>query len=272
MKILFIGDVVGRAGRDALKAHLPSLREKLDTDFVIVNADNASHGRGITVKVFKEFLELGIDCVTGGDHIWDQKEIVTSISRYPNLLRPLNYIEETPGAGVLEATTLGGQKMVVVHLQGRVFMDKNPVECPFKAIDKVLERQRLGGNVDAIFVDFHAEVTAEKMAMAQYLDGRVSAVVGTHTHIPTADCQIFPQGTAFQTDAGMTGDYNSVIGVKKESAIRRLIGVIPRTPFVPADGEASVCGTLVKIDDATGKAVNIEAVRVGGRLAEHIPA
>ncbi len=269
MKILFIGDVVGRTGREALKAHLPELREKLDTDFVIVNADNASHGRGVTVKVFKEFLELGVDCVTGGDHVWDQKEIITSIDRYPNLLRPYNYIDENPGAGMLEANTLGGKKIVVIHIQGRVFMP--PIACPFKAVDEILARKRLGHNADAIFVDFHAEATSEKMAMAQYLDGRVSSVVGTHTHIPTADCQVFPEGTAFQTDAGMTGDYNSVIGVKKEAAIRRLIGVVPRAPFIPAEEEATLCGTLVQTDDATGKAINIAPVRVGGRLAESIP-
>ncbi len=270
MKILFIGDIIGRTGRDALEKHLPVLREKLDTDFVIVNADNAAHGRGVTIKMFKDFLDLGVDCVTGGDHIWNQKEIVTSISRYPNLLRPHNYIEETPGSGVFEGDTLGGKKVVVIHLQGRVFMD--PIECPFKTADKVLERKRLGHNADAIFVDFHAEATSEKMAMAQYLDGRVSAVIGTHTHIPTADCQIFPEGTAFQGDAGMTGDYNSVIGVKKEAAIRNLIGIVPRIPFVPAEEEATLCGTLVKVDTGTGKAIHIEPVRVGGRLGEHIPA
>lgn len=267
MRLLFIGDVYGRSGRDALTKHLPSLKEKLGIDFIVVDGDNAAHGRGINAKICKEFYELGVDCIAAGDHVWDQREIISYISKDKRLLRPANYKAGTPGQGSWEGVLPDGRKLIVLHLQCRVFM--KPVECPFTAADRFLEKHRIGKNT-AIFVDFHGEATSEKMAMGQHLDGRVSAVVGAHTHIPTADCQIFPKGTAYQTDAGMTGDYDSIIGAKKEGPLEHFVRQMPRQ-FVSAEGEATVCGTFIEIDDETGLAKRIEPVRVGPRLSAFIP-
>ena len=270
MRLLFLGDVVGRAGRDAVLRHLPELRERLAPDLVVVNGENAAAGFGITAKIAEEFLAAGIDCLTTGNHIWDQKELVTVIDRLPRLLRPLNYPEGTPGQGAALITLADGRRALVVCLIARLFMDM--VDDPFAAIERLLKEHRLGaGATDAIFVDFHGEATSEKMAMGHFLDGRVSAVVGTHSHIPTADTWILPGGTAYQTDAGMCGDYNSVIGMRKELSVARFVKRMPTERLAPADGEATVCGTFIETDDQTGLARRVEQIRLGGRLSRWIP-
>jgi metallophosphoesterase (TIGR00282 family) len=269
MRILFIGDVMGRSGREAVEKHLPDLRRKLTPDVIICNAENAAHGFGINKKICEELYALGVDCVTTGNHIWDQREIILSIDQDPKLLRPVNFPKGTPGRGSYLHTVRDGRKILIVNAMGRVFMDA--LDDPFAALAEIVKANRLGGQVQAIFLDFHAEATSEKMAIAHYLDGQVSAVVGTHTHIPTADCQILPGGTAFQADAGMTGDYDSVIGVRKDIPILRFTRKMPTEKMQPADGEATLCGTWIETDDKTGKAVRIEPVRVGGRLQQSLP-
>ena len=261
MKLLFIGDVFGRSGREALQAHLPALKDKLAPDAIIVNVDNAAHGRGITRKIAAEIFDLGVDCITGGDHIWDQNEVMTFIDSEKRLLRPANYAASCPGRGLFEITLSGGQKLCVIHLQGQIFMKET--DSPFACIDKLLESHKIGHN-SSIFVDFHCEATSEKVAMGHYLDGRVSAVIGSHTHVPTADAYILDGGTAYQSDAGMTGDYKSVIGARLDDSIYRFTTKMPR-PLVPADGEATLCGTFVETDDATGLAKSISPIRLGPR-------
>ncbi|MEI6558898.1 MAG: TIGR00282 family metallophosphoesterase [Rhodospirillaceae bacterium] len=271
MRLLFLGDVVGRSGRDAVLRHLPELRQRLAPDLVVVNGENAAAGFGLTAKIAEEFLAAGIDCVTTGNHVWDQKDLVTSIDRLPRLLRPLNYPEGTPGQGAVLIATADGRTALVVCLIARLFMDM--IDDPFAAVERLVREHRLGaGGTDAILVDFHGEATSEKMAMAHYLDGRVSAVIGTHSHIPTADTWILPGGTAYQTDAGMCGDYDSVIGMKKELSVARFVRRLPTERLSPAEGEATVCGTWIETDDATGRALRVEAVRLGGRLSPALPA
>jgi metallophosphoesterase (TIGR00282 family) len=270
MRILFIGDVVGRTGRDALAKQLPIALEKLRPDVVIVNGENAAHGIGITPKICEEMYALGVHVITTGNHVWDQREIIPYIGRDPKLLRPLNFPKAAPGNGMCVHVTEGGQKIAVINLMARLFMDA--MDDPFAKIDDVLQTLKMGINVSAIFVDFHGEATSEKMALAQYLDGRVTAVVGTHTHLPTADAQIFPGGTAFQADAGMTADYNSVIGVRADISVTRFIRKMPGEKMVPAEGEGTMCGTFIVADDQTGKAVFIDSVILGPRLKNNIPA
>lgn len=262
---------MGRSGREAVEKHLPSLKEKLKADVTIVNVDNAASGRGITRDTAQQIYNAGADCLTGGDHVWDQREMITAIDKDHNLLRPLNLPEHTPGRGVWAKALNSGHEMVVIHVCGTVFMTKTAFDNPFEGVDKVLKDFPLKLN-RSVFVDFHAEATSEKMALAQYLDGRVSAVVGTHTHVPTADCQIFSKGTAFQTDAGMCGDYDSVIGVRADVPIRKFLRKVPLERLIPADSEATLCGTLIETDDKTGLAKNIAPVRVGPRLQESIPS
>jgi metallophosphoesterase (TIGR00282 family) len=270
MRILFFGDIVGRSGRDGLAKHLPDLKSRLKPDVVIANGENAAAGFGITVKMAEEFYALGIDCLTTGNHVWGQKELISAIDRDPKLLRPLNYPEGTPGRGSYLHTLPGGRKILIANLMARVFME--PVlDDPFAAMEKLLAQHRLGQTTQAIFVDFHGETTSEKMAFSHVFDGRISAMVGTHTHIPTADGQILPKGTAYQTDAGMCGDYDSVIGMKKELSIPRFTRKIPGERMSPAEGEATVCGVLIVTDDATGRAQSIEPIRMGGRLRQQVP-
>lgn len=269
MRILFIGDVMGRSGREALAKYMPELKAKLRPDVVIVNGENAAHGIGITSEICKEFYALGTDVITTGNHVWDQREIIPYIDRDPKLLRPINFPKGTPGKGYYIHATPTGQKILVINAMARLFMD--PMEDPFAAVNDLLGAYPLGGMVNAIFLDFHGEATSEKMAMAHYVDGRVSAVVGTHTHMPTADIQIFSGGTAYQTDAGMTGDYDSVIGVKKEIPIQRFTRKMPTDRLSPAEGEGTVCGLFVETDQRTGLAVNAGAVRIGPRLKQEIP-
>jgi metallophosphoesterase (TIGR00282 family) len=271
MNIAFFGDVVGRAGREGLAEHLPRLRRRLALDFVIINAENAAAGFGITEATAKELFEAGADCLTLGNHSWDQKEAMTYIVREPRLIRPLNYppMSKAPGRGAQLFETAGGRQILVINLLGRVNMDS--LDDPFAAVDRELSACPLGEAADAIVVDLHAEATSEKMAMGHFCDGRASLVVGTHTHVPTADCQILEGGTAYQTDAGACADYDSVIGNQKEEPLRRFTTRISGGRFKPAEGPATVCGVFVQTDDATGLAKRIEPIRIGGRLTPTVP-
>lgn len=270
MKFLYCGDVVGRSGRDALTAHLTEIRERLDPDFIVVNGENAAGGFGITAEICAEFYRLGVDCIVTGNHVWDQKETLGYIDGDPKLLRPLNFPAGTPGRGANVYSDRRGRKVLVLQVMGRVFMEA--LDDPFAAAAAELAKYRLKAGVDFIFVDIHAEATSEKMAMGQYLDGRVSFVCGTHSHVPTADAQILDGGTAYQTDAGMTGDYNSVIGMEKTEPLNRFLRKISGGRFTPAAGEATLCGVLVETDDATGLALRITPIRMGGRLTPSFPA
>ncbi|MBV1900144.1 MAG: YmdB family metallophosphoesterase [Kordiimonadaceae bacterium] len=269
MRLLFLGDLMGRSGRTAVIDALPDLREKLKLDFIIVNAENAASGFGTTSKIAGQVIQAGADVLSGGNHTFDQKEILTAIDNDGRILRPINYPEGTPGRGFNIYDAPRGKKVLVINAMGRVFM--NAMECPFRAIDAVLKKYRLGATVNAIIVDFHGEATSEKMAMGHYLDGRVSMVVGTHSHVPTADCQILDGGTGYQTDAGMCGDYNSVIGMDQKEPISRFLTKMNRERYSPADGEATICGTFLETDDRTGLTKRIEPLRLGPRLMEHMP-
>jgi len=269
MRILFLGDLVGRSGREAAIEHLPALRRDLAVDFAIVNGENAAGGFGITEKICAEVYEAGADVITSGNHVWDQRETVSFIGNDQRLLRPINFPAGTPGRGAHVYPTRDGRKVLVINAMGRLFMD--PLDDPFAAVETELKRYAMPGNVDAIFVDFHAEATSEKMAFAHMLDGRVSMVVGTHTHVPTADHQILPGGTAYLSDAGMCGDYDSVIGMEKAAPIARFARKLPTDRLSPAMGPASVCGVFLETDDATGRARRVEPVRVAGRLAPAMP-
>lgn len=269
MRILFLGDVVGRAGRDALCARLPALRAQLAADLVVVNAENASHGFGLSPDMADAFFKAGADVLTLGNHAWDRREIVPYIETQKNLLRPLNFPPGTPGQGHVLVELANGKRALVVQVMGRLFME--PTDDPFRMTAELLGKYRLGQTVDAIMVDVHAEATSEKAGFAHSFDGRVSFVVGTHTHVPTADAQILPGGTAFQTDAGMCGDYDSVIGMDKGVAAARFWRRTPGERLAPAEGEATLCGVVVDTDPLTGLAVAIAPLRVGGRLAQAIP-
>ncbi len=264
MRILAFGDVVGRSGRRGLCESLPHLRRELAADFVIVNGENAAGGFGITPKICDQFFAAGADVVTTGNHAWDQKEIVPHFDREKRLLRPHNYPEGTPGTGVGQYKDNGGRKVVVLHFMGLLFMPS--LDDPFTGIDRALLNTQMGGETAAIIVDFHGEATSEKVAMGHMLDGRVSAVIGTHSHIPTADHQILPGGTGYITDLGMCGDYDSVIGMKKEASIARFRKKVPVPRLEAAQGEATLCGVVIDTDDNTGLTKNITPLRRGGRL------
>jgi metallophosphoesterase (TIGR00282 family) len=271
MRFAFFGDVVGRSGREGLAEHLPALRRRLGLEFVIINAENAAAGFGITEATARELFEAGADCLTLGNHSWDQKEALTYIVREPRLIRPLNYpkLADAPGRGAQLFETESGRRVLVVNLLGRVFMDA--LDDPFAAVDRELEACPLGMAADAVIVDIHAEATSEKMAMGHFCDGRASLVVGTHSHVPTADAQILNGGTAYQTDAGACADYDSVIGNQKEEPLRRFTTRISGGRYRPAEGPATVCGVYVETNDATGLARRIEPIRIGGRLAQTVP-
>jgi metallophosphoesterase (TIGR00282 family) len=270
MKLLYLGDVVGRAGRQAVVDRLPGLRADWKLDFVVVNGENATSGIGLSGAHAETLFAAGADCVTLGDHAFDQKDMLTHIETDNRIIRPLNYSKAAPGLGARLFTATGGCKVLVLQVLGQVFM-KRPFDDPFSAVDAVLRKHPLGGVANAIIVDIHCEATSEKMAMGHFCDGRASMVVGTHTHVPTADAQILPAGTAFQSDAGMCGDYNSVIGMEKAEPLRRFITGMPKGRFQPAMGEATVSGLYVETDDRTGKATRIEMVRQGGRLPQAGP-
>jgi metallophosphoesterase (TIGR00282 family) len=269
MRILFIGDIVGRSGRAVLLERLPRLVRDWRLDFVAVNGENAAGGFGITEAIYQEFVDAGADAVTGGNHSWDQKEALVFIERAPKLLRPINFPAGTPGRGVALIEAKNGARVLIVNAMGRIFMD--PLDDPFTAVERELAACPLKRSADAIIVDIHAEATSEKQAMGHFCDGRASLVVGTHTHVPTADHQILPHGTAFVSDVGMTGDYNSVIGMDKEEPLMRFLRKISGARFEPAMGAATLCGLAVETDDATGLAQRIAAVRLGGRLEETQP-
>jgi metallophosphoesterase (TIGR00282 family) len=269
MRILFIGDIVGRTGREAVAAALPKLRESLRIDLAVVNAENASHGFGLAPDMAMALFAAGTDVITLGNHAWDRKEIIPYIAQNPRLIRALNFPPDTPGGGSVVVEVPGGRRALVAQAMGRLFMDA--LDCPFRGTAELLTRYRLRGTVAAILVDIHAEASSEKMAFAHFLDGQVSAVIGTHTHCPSADAQVLPGGTAFQSDAGMSGDYDSVIGMVKDAATLRFWRKLPGERLAPAEGEATVCGVFIETDDATGLARRIEPVRVGGRLAQAIP-
>jgi len=270
MKILFLGDVVGRAGRTAIIERLAKLRSDWKLDFVVVNGENASAGMGLTGEHAKALLAAGADVLTLGDHAFDQKDMLSFINSEPRIIRPINFAKDAPGKGFRLFSTQRGQKVLVTQVLGQVFM-KRPFDDPFSALEPVLKAHPLGGMANAVLVDVHCEATSEKMGIGHYCDGRASVVVGTHTHVPTADAQILPGGTAFQADAGMCGDYNSVIGMEKAEPLRRFITGMPKGRFTPATGEATLSGLYVETDDRTGKATRVEMVRQGGRLSQSGP-
>jgi len=271
MKILYLGDVVGRSGRTAVQERLAQLRADWKLDFVIVNGENATNGMGLSGEHAKDLLDAGADCLTLGDHAFDQKDMLQFIEGEPRIIRPVNFAQgDVPGRGYRIYSDARGRKVLVVQVLGQVFM-KRCFSDPFSGVDAVLRNHPLGGTVQAIVVDVHCEATSEKMGMGHFCDGRASLVVGTHTHIPTADTQILPGGTAFQSDAGMCGDYNSVIGMDKAEPMRRFVTGMQKGRFQPATEEATLCGTYVETDDRTGKALRVEMVRVGGRLAQAVP-
>src|ERR1700733_4215156 len=269
MRMLFVGDVVGRSGRTVVYERLPGLIAKWKLDLVVVNGENAAGGFGITEPIYRELIDAGADAITLGNHAWDQKEALVFIERAPMLIRPVNYPPGTPGRGAALVETRNGKRVLVVNAMGRIFME--PLDDPFAALEREIAACPLRSAADAIIVDMHAEASSEKQAMGFFLDGKVSIVVGTHTHVPTADHQVLPHGTAFVTDVGMTGDYNSCIGMAKEEPLSRFLRRIPTAKFEPALGPATLCGLAVETDDATGLARRIAAVRLGGRLEEARP-
>jgi metallophosphoesterase (TIGR00282 family) len=269
LRILFIGDVVGKTGRTAVFEHLPGAVQDWKLDLVIVNGENAAGGFGITEAIYNDFIDAGADAVTLGNHAWNQKEALVFIERAPRLVRPLNFPRHTPGRGAALVDTKRGTRALVINAMGRVFME--PLDDPFSAIDRELDACPLVEAADAIVIDFHGEASSEKQGMGFFCDGRVSLVVGTHTHVPTADHQILPGGTAYMTDAGMTGDYDSVIGMQKDEPLRRFTTGISQARFEPAGGVATMSGVAVETDDATGLALRIAPVRLGGRLQPAVP-
>lgn len=270
MRMLFLGDVMGRAGRTAIAERLPSLRAEWGLDFVVVNGENASSGMGLTAEHARGILAAGADCITLGDHAFDQKDMLSFAETEKRIVRPVNFAKGAPGRGygVFEATQ--GRKVLVAQVLGQVFM-KRPFDDPFSSIEPILKAHPPGGMVQASLIDMHCEATSEKMAMGHFCDGRASVVVGTHTHVPTADAMILSKGTAYQSDAGMCGDYNSVIGMDKAEPMRRFITGMVKERFQPAAGEATMCGLYVETDDRTGLAKKVVPVRQGGRLQQQGP-
>jgi len=268
MRLLFCGDVVGRAGRAAVLSNVPRLRCDLALDFVAVNGENAAHGFGITETICAELRSVGVDVITTGNHVWDRREIIPYIAREPRLLRPVNYPPGTPGRGDGIYPLADGRQVLVVNAMARLFMDA--IDDPFAAIERILSAYPLG-SVAAILVDFHGEATSEKTSMGHFCDGRVSAVLGTHSHVPTADHRILAKGTAYITDVGMCGDYDSVIGMQKEAAVSRFTRKMPGERLEVADGEATFCAVMIETDDATGLAKRIAPLRLGGKLEPILP-
>src|SRR5260221_2193985 len=269
MRILFIGDIVGRSGRAILAERLPGLIADWKLDLVVVNGENAAGGFGITEIIYNEFIDAGADAVTLGNHAWDQREALVFIERAARLVRPANFPSGTPGRGSTLIDTRKGKRALVINAIGRVFM--TPFDDPFAVLNRELEACPLRMAADAIVVDFHCEATSEKQGIGFFCDGRASLVVGTHTHVPTADHQILTGGTAYMTDAGMTGDYDSIIGMQKEEPLRRFVTGIPSGRFEPALGTATLSGLVVETDDATGLALRVAPVRVGGGVEPDLP-
>lgn len=257
MRVLHIGDIVGESGRKAIKSLLPLLRKEKSPDLVIANCENLAGGFGVTEKTIKEMFDSGVDVMTSGNHIWDKKEALKIITQEPRLIRPANYPPGVPGADYYIFETKNGAKVLVFNLLGRVFME--PLDCPFRTADRIINEFK--EKINIFLLDFHAEATSEKLAIAWYLQGRVSAVIGTHTHVQTADERILPLGTAYITDAGMTGSISSVIGMRKEEAIQRFLTFIPHK-FEVAKGDIELQGVLFDVDENTGKGLQIERIKI----------
>ena len=269
MRVLFVGDVVGRAGRKVVGDQLPGLRERYRLDFVVLNGENAAGGFGITETICQEFLDVGVDVVTSGNHIWDQREALVFIERQERLLRPLNFQGDAPGRGSGLFKAANGADVLVVNVMGRVFMGE--LDCPFQAIERELAGNDLKSAADAVIIDIHAEATSEKQAFAHYVDGRASCVIGTHTHVPTADDQILPNGTAYISDAGMCGDYESVLGMRTKEPMARFLTKVPSGRFETASGAGTLAGLAIEIDDKTGLASAVSPLRLGGKLRPIAP-
>jgi len=267
MRILFLGDIVGRTGREAISTNIETVRNRLKIDFIIVNAENATSGAGLSANHAVELLKAGVNCITLGDHAFDQQEMVNFAEKEIRVVRPLNYSKSAPGRGARLFELPNGKKILVAQVLGQVFM-KRPFSDPFEALDSELKKYNLNGNIDAIFVDMHAEATSEKNALGQYFDGRVSMMAGTHTHVPTSDIRILPKGTAYQTDAGMCGDYQSVIGMDKSEPIRRFRTGMSKERFKPACGEATLSGLIVDVG-SDGLAEKAIPFRYKGLLNQH---
>jgi metallophosphoesterase (TIGR00282 family) len=261
--------VVGRSGRNAIIAQLPGLITRHRLDFVIVNGENAAGGFGISEEILRNLVQAGADVITTGNHAFDQREAMQFADRQERFLRPLNFPPGTPGRGANLFLARNGARVLVINVMGRVFMDQ--LDDPFAALEREIAACPLGDQADAIVVDFHAEATSEKQAVGHFLDGRVTLVVGTHTHVPTSDYRIMRGGTAFQSDVGMCGDYDSVIGMNHEEPLRRFLQKVPGERFTAADGPATIAGIAVEVDDGTGLATAIAPLRLGGMLSETIP-
>jgi metallophosphoesterase (TIGR00282 family) len=270
MRILFVGDVVGRAGRTMVTENLPKLIAKWTLDLVVVNGENAAGGFGITETIYHDFIDAGADAITLGNHAWDQREALVFIERAPRLIRPVNYPAGTPGRGAALVDTKNGKRALVINAMGRVFMDA--LDDPFAAVEREIAACPLKLAADAIVIDLHGEATSEKQAMGYFVDGRASMLVGTHTHVPTADHRLLPGRTAFVSDVGMTGDFDSVIGMVKDEPLTRFLRKVPGSKFEAATGPATLCGIAVETDDATGLARKVGAVRLGGALEQATPA
>jgi len=270
MRLLFLGDMVGKSGRNAVFDQLPGLIEDMKLDFVVVNGENAANGFGVTQAILDATLEAGADVMTTGNHVWDQKEALSFADREDRFLRPANYPAGTPGRGVNFYEARNGARVMVANIMGRVFMHPE-LDDPFACAEKLLAEAALGVAADVIFIDFHAEATSEKQCFAHFVDGRVSAVVGTHTHVPTADHQILPGGTGYVSDAGMCGDYDSSLGMDKEEPINRFVSKVPKGRFEPATGEATLSGMGYEIDEQTGLTRRLAPLRIGPRLENTLP-
>ena len=263
MRLLFLGDIVGKTARNSIAENLVDIKKQLSLDFVLVNAENATSGLGLSVPHAKLLFEAGVNCISLGDHAFDQNEMVNFAERENRIIRPINYAKSAPGSG-FRLFNLEGKKILILQVLGQVFM-KKPFSDPFEAVESYLRKFSLKANVDVIIIDFHAEATSEKNALALNFDGRVSVIAGTHTHIPTSDTRILPNGTAYQTDLGMCGDYQSVIGMEKTEPIRRFITGMTKERFRPADGEATLSGIVVDINN-DGLANKILPFRYKGLL------
>jgi 2',3'-cyclic-nucleotide 2'-phosphodiesterase len=269
MRILFVGDIVGRSGRTVVNERLPGLVADWKLDLVVINGENAAGGFGITEAIYHELLDAGADAITLGNHAWDQREALVFIERAPRLVRPINYPAGTPGRGAAMVEAKNGAHVLIINAMGRIFMD--PLDDPFAAIERELSACALKSGADAIIIDMHCEATSEKQSMGYFADGRASLVVGTHTHVQTCDYRILQGGTAFISDVGMTGDYDSVIGMGKEEPLNRFLRRIPSSRFEPTNGPGTLCAIAVETDDATGLARRVASVRLGGILEEAKP-
>ncbi len=269
MRILFIGDILGRSGRTIVIDRLPGLVSEWQLDLVVINGENAAGGFGITEVIYNELIDAGADAITLGNHAWDQREALVFIERAPRLIRPVNYPKGTPGRGAALVETKNGKHALVINAMGRVFMDA--MDDPFAGVEREISACPLRSGADAIVVDMHCEASSEKQSMGYFCDGRASLVIGTHTHVPTADHRIMPGGTAFMTDAGMTGDFESVIGMNKDEPLNRFLRKLPGSKFEAASGPATLCGLAVETDDTSGLATKVGAVRLGGVLEQVRP-